>query len=117
MRSSAFVQFGGFFGGECIAEAVAELLGGQCDRALLVGWVPRRNRGDPQRRRWQVHDAFDRCSVDRHRCSGEVLPQQPLDDEASERMADHDWLGIERADDLAVVLDDVVDAVTGAVGA
>ena len=43
----------------------------------------------------------------------EVLSQQPLDDQAAEGVTDDDRLGVEAGDDARVMLDDVVDAVTG----
>jgi len=82
-----------------IAEAVAELLRGQRDGV------------DPHRRGWLIDDARDRCSIQRHRRRGDVLPEQPLNDETSEGMADDDWLRFEGASDPGVVLDDLVDAV------
>jgi hypothetical protein len=40
-------------------------------------------------------------------------PSQPLGDEISERVADDDRLRVEPADDLGVLIDDVVDPVAG----
>src|SRR5688500_415752 len=43
---------------------------------------------------------------------GEILPQQPLDDDTLEGVPDDDRLGIEPADDPRVVRHDVLDAVS-----
>ena len=45
-----------------------------------------------QRRRRQAQHALDRRRVDRHRRGGQLLPEQPLGDQAAERVADDDRL-------------------------
>src|SRR5207247_10033446 len=58
-------------------------------------------------------DARDRRRVDGHLCGSQILTQQALYHQATERVADDDGLCLELADDLGVVLDHVVDAVFG----
>src|SRR5207249_8811604 len=65
------------------------------------------------RRQREAEDALDRGRIDGHCRGGEVLPQQSLDDQPAERVADGDRLGVQPPDDPGVVLDDVLDAVTG----
>ena len=104
------VQLGGLLGGQRVPETVVELLRGQRDRLVPVRRVAQRDRGDPQRRRGQIEHALDRRRVDRYSRGREVLAQQPLDNQAAEGVADHDRRGVQAADDLRIVLDDVVDA-------
>ena len=103
----------GLLGGELVAEAVAELVVGERDGALLVRGLAEGDRGDLQRRGRQVQHALDRRRVDRDRGGGEVLAEEPLDDQAAEGVADRDRLRLERADELGVVVDHRVDPVAG----
>ena len=43
----------------------------------------------------------------------EVLAQQSLDDQAAEGVPDHDRRGVQAADDLRIMIDDIVDALPG----
>src|SRR5258708_16193242 len=94
-------------------EAIPELVLGQRDRLAPVGWLAQGDGGNAQRRWREIEDAFDGRRVDRHRRGRQRLSEQPLRDEAAERVPDNDRRGVQVADDAGVVLDDVLDTVAG----
>src|ERR1039458_8233761 len=109
----AVEEIGGLLLSQRVAEAVAELRLRQRHGLLPVGRSAQGDRGDPQRRRGQVVDAFDGGRVDRHARGGQVLPEQPLHDEDAEGVPDDDGRRAQPPDDPGVVLDHVVDALPG----
>src|SRR6266536_2606272 len=104
------VQLVGLGLGQRVAEAPAELLPGQADRAVAVGRVAQSDRGHPQCRRRQHEDSLDRGRVDGDRGRGEPPGQQVLHDQPTEGVPDHDRLGRQGTDDLRVVVGDLPGA-------
>src|SRR5260370_13278818 len=94
-------------------EAMPELVLGQRDRLAPVGWLAQGDGGNAQRRWREIEDSLDGRRVDRHRRGCQRLSEQPLRDEAAERVPDDDRRGVQVADDTGVVLDAILDTVAG----
>ena len=96
-----------------VAEAVPELLGGQAHGAVLVGRVLEHGQRGTKSGQWRAEHAFDLGGVDGNRRCAAALTEQLLGEQATEGVADEDGICAEPADDAAVVVHDVVDALVG----
>ena len=97
----------GLLFGDGVAEAVAELLGGQRHRPLLVGRIAEhREAGPAAGRTAATFTPLIGRRVDGDRGDGEIVGQELLGDEPAEGVPDHDRLDVHLVDQSRVVLAD-----------